>query len=219
MFETGRVGEASKAVEAVLDIDPGNERALRYLIELHEARGDYDTALVYAKRLVATDPSNDEFLYRLAWVHEKADQRADAIVVLRRVIEINPDNGPALNFLGYTYAERGENLEEAEQLVKRALLLHPNDGFFIDSLGWVYFQQGDYSRAVDHLEKAASLSGNDPVISEHLGDAYLKVGRTDAAVRVYRDCEARTDDNAQRTRVQRKLTELESRAGNMLPSL
>jgi Flp pilus assembly protein TadD len=131
---------------------------------------------------------------------------------LRKVLELNPDNSAALNFLGYTYAERGENLDEAESLIKRALVLHPEDGFFIDSLGWVYYQRGDYHAAVVELERAAGLAGNDPVVSEHLGDAYLKVGRTEDAVRVYRDCEARTEDKTQRNRVLEKLLKLDSRA-------
>jgi hypothetical protein len=50
------------------------------------------------------------------------------------------------------------------------------------------------------------------VVSEHLGDAYLKVGRTEDAVRVYRDCEARTEDKTQRNRVLEKLLKLDSRA-------
>jgi Flp pilus assembly protein TadD len=132
--------------------------------------------------------------------------------VLRRVLEINPENGPALNFLGYSLAERGENLEEAEQLIRRALEITPNDGFFVDSLGWVYFQRGDYGAAVRELERAAKLAGSDPVISEHLADAYVKVGRTEDAIRAYRDCEARTEDPEQRQRVLDKMLKLEGRA-------
>jgi Flp pilus assembly protein TadD len=130
------------------------------------------------------------------------------------VLELNPDNGPALNFLGYTLAERGENLDEAEKLIRRALEIHPNDGFFVDSLGWVYYQRGEYPAAVRELERASKLAGSDPVISEHLADAYVKVGRMEDAIRAYRDCEARTEDATQRQRVLDKLIKLEGRAEN-----
>ena len=128
--------------------------------------------------------------------------------MLRRVIALNPDNGAALNYLGYTFAELGENLDEAEALVRKALVLHPNDGFFIDSLGWIFYQRGDYPAAVTELERAASLAGSDPVISEHLADAYRETDRNEEALRIYRDCEARTDDGKQRSRVQRKIKDL-----------
>ena len=36
---------------------------------------------------------------------------------------------------------------------------------------------GRYPQAVQELEKAVSLAPTDPVLNEHLGDAYWKVGR------------------------------------------
>ena len=48
----------------------------------------------------------------------------------------------------------------------------------IDSLGWAYYRLGRYDDAVRELEKAVELKAGDPVINDHLGDAYWKVGRT-----------------------------------------
>ena len=93
---------------------------------------------------------------------------------MRKAIELNPSNAPALNYLGYTYAESGTHLGEAEKLIKRALVIEPEDGFYVDSLGWVYYQKGEYRKAVDELEHAVNLTGDDPTITEHLGDAYGK---------------------------------------------
>jgi Flp pilus assembly protein TadD len=47
----------------------------------------------------------------------------------------------------------------------------------IDSLGWAYFRLGRYDDAVRELEKAIELKPGDPVVNDHLGDAYWKVGR------------------------------------------
>jgi len=44
-------------------------------------------------------------------------------------------------------------------------------------LGWVYFKQGRYQEAVEELEQAIQFL-SDPVIYEHLGDAYLKQENT-----------------------------------------
>ena len=96
---------------------------------------------------------------------------------MRKAIELNPKNAQALNYLGYTYAEAGNHLDEAERLVKRALAIEPEDGFYVDSLGWVYYRKGEYGKAAEQLEKAVNLTGDDPTITEHLGDAYAKLGR------------------------------------------
>jgi len=41
----------------------------------------------------------------------------------------------------------------------------------------VLYRLGDYEEAVQHLERAVELRPLDPIISDHLGDAYWKVGR------------------------------------------
>ena len=113
---------------------------------------------------------------------------------MSKAIAINPSNAPALNYLGYSYAEEGTHLDEAEKLIKRALVIEPEDGFYVDSLGWVYYQKGEYQKAVDQLERAVNLTGSDPTITEHLGDAYNKVGKERDARHQYEDALKRTQD-------------------------
>jgi tetratricopeptide (TPR) repeat protein len=74
------------------------------------------------------------------------------------------------------YAERGENLDEAVGLISKAIDLEPDNGYFIDSLGWAYYQQGRYPDALRELKRAVAKAKEDPVIFEHLGDAYAKNG-------------------------------------------
>jgi tetratricopeptide (TPR) repeat protein len=82
------------------------------------------------------------------------------------------------------WAERGENLAEAEQLILRALEQDPGNGAYADSLGWVYFQQGRHEEALAELQRAASLlESPDPVVLDHLGDAHEKLGQTAEALR------------------------------------
>ena len=61
---------------------------------------------------------------------------------MQKVIALDPKHANALNYLGYTYADLGRNLDEAERLVKEALKYKPNDGYITDSLGWVYYKKG-----------------------------------------------------------------------------
>ena len=46
---------------------------------------------------------------------------------------------------------------------------------------WVLYRLGDYPAAVGHLERAVELEPGDPVINDHLGDAYWIVGRKNEA--------------------------------------
>ena len=105
---------------------------------------------------------------------------------MKKLIEINPDHANALNFVGYSYAEEGVNLGEAERMIKKALVLSPNKGYILDSLGWVYFKKGMYSEALDVLKEAAALQSNDPAILEHIGDVYEKMGNMPSALDYYR---------------------------------
>src|SRR5262249_31292365 len=83
---------------------------------------------------------------------------------------------------GYMYAERGQNLSEALELIQRALELDPDNGYFIDSLGWVYYQQGRYPEALRELLRATERAKDDPEIFDHLADAYLKNGKIEEAI-------------------------------------
>ena len=92
-------------------------------------------------------------------------------------IDLNPDYAHLLNYLGYSWIDRGENLAEGEELINRAVSLEPNDGYIVDSLGWAYYRTGRMEEAVDALERAVVLRPEDTVINDHLGDAYWMVGR------------------------------------------
>lgn len=126
------------------------------------------------------------FHFRVGVLFDKLNNKPDSIRRMKRVIELNPQDSQALNYLGYTYAEMGINLEEALGYIKRALAIRPDDGFFIDSLGWVYYQMKRYDEAVVQLERAVELIKDDPTVLEHLGDAYLARKESKRAIRMYK---------------------------------
>ena len=115
-------------------------------------------------------------------VLEKQAKFDDAVRAFERVIAIDPKHAEAYNYVGYMYAERGQNLDEAISLIGKALSLEPDNGYFIDSLGWAYYQQGKYPDALRELKRAVDRAKEDPVIFEHLGDAYAKNGLEEDAL-------------------------------------
>ena len=46
---------------------------------------------------------------------------------------------------------------------------------------WAHYMLGRYQQAVVELERAVSLAPTDPVLNDHLGDAYWMVGRKEEA--------------------------------------
>ena len=123
-------------------------------------------------------------------------------------LAIDPDDGRTLNYLGYMWADRGENLDQALELIQRAVALEPNNGAYVDSLGWVYYRLGRYSEARHHLEEAARLMPSDATILEHLGDLYVALEIPDKARETYRRALAIDDDNVEG--LKRKLARLET---------
>ena len=157
--------------------------ALAQLIARGGGRAQAVAVLTDALRL---HPQDEELLYALAALHERNGDTPQALAGMRQVLALNPRNAAALNFIGYTLADRGEQLDEAERLIRQALALQPNSAAYLDSLGWLQFRRGDYGRAAGTLERAAELDPEEPTILEHLGDAYGGISRRGDAAEAYR---------------------------------
>ena len=112
----------------------------------------------------------------------KAELRELAERDLLKAIELNSEAPFVLNYLGYSWLERGVNFQQALNFILSAAEMEPDDAYIIDSLGWAYFMLGDFKKSVDTLEHALRLIPYDPTLNDHLGDAYWKVGRKNEAI-------------------------------------
>ncbi len=129
--------------------------------------------------------SDEATLLNLANIYEKLEQYESAEECVKLLYELKPADPTICNFYGYLLAIMGKDLTRAESLIREALRQDPENGYYLDSLGWVYYQMGDYSRAVLELEKATQRVSDDPVILEHLGDAYRALHHFDKARMAY----------------------------------
>ena len=135
---------------------------------------------------LATQPEQSELLYESALLAEKLGRHEAMEASLRKLIRLKPEHAHAYNALGYSFAERNQRLEEAEQLVVKALQLSPDDPFIIDSMGWVLYRKGDNQGALAHLQRAFSIRP-DPEIAAHLGEVLWALGRRDEAKRIWQE--------------------------------
>ncbi|WBU53178.1 tetratricopeptide repeat protein [Paracoccus sp. SCSIO 75233] len=135
----------------------------------------------YDKAISLIDPADEDALWFPHYARGIALERSGAFdraeADLKRAIEIQPDHPQMLNYLGYSYVDRNENMDEALRLIERAVQLSPNDGYILDSLGWVLYRLGRYEEAVGPQERAVAEMASDPLVNDHLGDIYWMVGR------------------------------------------
>lgn len=172
-----------------------------YVASLRSRAGDFDGALGFLQGLLEASPDDAELLYNIGVIHGEAKRSEEALRWMERALEKQPDHAGALNYIGYSWAESGTNLDQAEQYISRALQIRPDDGYITDSLAWVYYMRARalaergrvrdarplLERAIRELERANELTGGDPVISEHMGDVYLSLGLKERALEKYEE--------------------------------
>jgi tetratricopeptide (TPR) repeat protein len=184
--EQGKTNEAIDYIKGVIEQAPKNPEFMLYLGSFYEELKAFEDAEAILKQGLDIDPNHIRLHFRLGVVYDKWGNKDKSIEQMQTVIRLDPQNANALNYLGYTYADMGENLDEAERLIKEALKYKPDDGYITDSLGWVYYKKGRFREALKYLEKAVDLTKDDPIILEHLGDAYRKLKDPENALKYYR---------------------------------
>jgi tetratricopeptide (TPR) repeat protein len=190
--ETGQLGpQTRKALEvrlAALAAPQNKPLGTSRQIDLYQTIGnmlrgrkEFAEAADYYTKAIALigKPSKENWdqFYSRAVCYERMNQWAKAEPDFKTALDLSPDEPLILNYLGYSWVDRNEHIDQALALIKKAVSLKPDDGYYIDSLGWAYFRLGRYDEAVEQLERAVELKAEDPTINDHLGDAYWRAGR------------------------------------------
>ncbi len=196
--DQGKMDRAISVIQDALAHKQDNADYYLYLGSFYEESERYDEALKVLQEGIRHDDQNARLHFRLGVVHDKMGNKQESISAMKEVLRLTPNDAEALNYLGYTYADLGINLDEAETLIQTALKIKPGDGYITDSLGWVYFKRGQYNQALIWLNKAVQLIPEDPVILEHLGDVYRQMDSKKKALGYYeRSLEKKEKDRHQ----------------------
>ena len=177
-----RSEDAIRILKAVIHDDPKDVEAIMALGNIERGRkkfadcvGTYGSAI---DQLTGTENNTWVYYYFRGICEERSKQWDKAEADMKKALALKPEQPHVLNYLGYSWIDRGMNLDAAMTMIKRAVEQRPDDGYIVDSLGWAYYRIGNYQEAVKHLERAIDLKPEDPTINDHLGDAYWRVGRT-----------------------------------------
>ncbi len=202
---------SAEYLDRAITLDPANSKPHFFKGLIDSQRDRYGSAERHFRKAIELQEENDTYYFYLATVLEKQSRLDDTIDALKKSIKYNPKSARAYNFLGYLYADNNMNLDESIDLIKKALEYEPSNGAYLDSLGWAYFRQSRFDLALKNLleaEKELSRENSpDPVVYDHIGDTYLKMGKIQQAVEYWNRSLKIKKDPA----VEKKLEEAKSR--------
>lgn len=184
--ETDRSTESIDLLEKVISAEQTRQPPFYSLLAaIYRRQNLTDKAIETLAAAVSFYPENEKLLYEYAILHEKKGNHPQAMDLMKKLLSLNINHADALNFIGYSWADKNIKLDEAYEYIRKALELKPQSGYIQDSLGWVYYRMGAFEKARDTLLKAVELEPEDPYIYEHLGDVYRALDDTKEALQYY----------------------------------
>jgi tetratricopeptide (TPR) repeat protein len=177
----GRTDDAIARLKALAAARPTRSEPLVEVGDVLRSHQRFSEAAAAYDAAIARTPHPQSEDWRLFYSRGVAEERTGnwpgAEADLKRALALQPDQPLVLNYLGYSWIDKGQNLNDALGMIRHAVDLSPNDGYIVDSLGWAYFRLRDFDHATQYLERAIELLPEDPTINDHLGDAYWRDGR------------------------------------------
>jgi tetratricopeptide (TPR) repeat protein len=138
-------------------------------------------AFTHALQVVPDDP---DLLYGRGLAYAEINKIDQAVADFRHLLQIKPDDIDASNALGFTLADAGKDLPEAEKLIEAARAAKPDDPSIADSWGWLQYRLGHLDQAAQVL-RSAWQSGKDADVGVHLGEVLWKQGQHEQAQQIF----------------------------------
>jgi tetratricopeptide (TPR) repeat protein len=176
-----RPEEGVPLLERLLDTYEGFESEYLTLAAGYSMMGETERAHAVLDSVESAFGLSEALLRARGAAYLNEERYGRAVDVYERLLELEPDSVVALNFIAYTLADEGQDLERAVEYAERAVSLDADNPLVRDTLGWTYFRLGRLGDARKELETALELGADDPVVLDHLGDVFLEMGdRTEA---------------------------------------
>lgn len=170
--QSGGYGEAIRLLEDAHLKWPQDTEIAYFLALGYDDIHKTKKSLEMLKVIVEKNPSNMDARMQYAVISEREGDIKVAEENFRAILKKNPNDDVVLNYLGYSLADRGMKLDEAEKFILMANEYSPSNAAYMDSLGWLYFKRGKLKEALKEIRAAIELSKNDSVMWEHLGAIY-----------------------------------------------
>ena len=123
----------------------------------------HDEAAEVAASGIEKFPDHAELNFTRAVTFENLDQFDKMVIHLQRAITADPEHADAMNYLGYSYAERGINLNKALEM--EPWNVEPNA-----ALGLLFYSEKLYKRAETYFRKALSIEPDHALSKKHMAE-------------------------------------------------
>lgn len=137
---------------------------------------DYNNAIIYLKKYLATDPNNIEIIGTLADCYSHLKNYKEAEKYYLQALKLEPEQPTLNNNYAYMLTNKKERLHDALRFSEIALKQEPDNGAYLDTYAWVHFKMGNYEKAKEYLEKALLSGFENSELYEHLYEVNLKLG-------------------------------------------
>ena len=181
-------GKEKEALASVRNLQrhARNETLLLLEVRLLARLKAVDEALARARQAVEIVPESSELAFTLGSLLDSLGKRDEAMKVMQGIIASHPEHYQALNYVGYSLAVQGKDLEHALELLQRADRLAPDQFFIVDSLAWALFRLGRTEEALQNIRRAVALVPSpEAEILEHYGDIAAAAGQKEEARKAY----------------------------------
>ena len=186
LADAGKEKEALASVRNLQQRHARNETLLLREVRLLARLKAMDEALARARQAVEIVPESSELAFTLGSLLDSLGKRDEAMKVMQGIIASHPEHYQALNYVGYSLAVQGKDLEHALELLQRADRLAPDQFFIVDSLAWALFRLGRTEEALQNIRRAVALVPSPEVeILEHYGDIAAAAGQKEEARKAY----------------------------------
>jgi predicted Zn-dependent protease len=204
----GDPGAAVKLAQDAIGSAPSAPEDVLALADVYEDAGRAAEAVDMVRPLAEKSPQDETLAFRLASLREAAGQYAEAEAIFRQMIARDPLNAPALNYLGYMLADRGQKLPEALALIERALKVDPDNPSYLDSQAWALFKLKRAAEAEPLLARAALALRANSVIQAHHAEVLAALGRRDDAAAAWQRALDGDGEDIDRADIEKRLRAL-----------
>ncbi len=158
-----------------------NNKFIFDIANFYKSSKKYKKAIKYYS-LIIDELINDnevkaDLLYRRGGSYERLKDFENADKDLLQSLLINPNDAYVLNYLAYSWLERGFKINRAIEMLETAYEQENDDPYIIDSIGWAYYLVNDFIKAEMFLKRAIQLMPDDPIVNDHYGDILWKLDR------------------------------------------
>ncbi len=205
----GKIKQAVDVIEDAIKQKDDVPQFYAFFASLLDDSKQYDKAISMLETATKKFADNAQLEFFLGSMYDRKGKADKTIEAMRKVLTIDENHIQAMNYLAYTFAEKGINLDEAKGLAQKALGLSPDDGYILDTMGWVLFRQGQTEDAIKYLEAAHKNVSNESIIAEHLGDAYYRFELLDKARTMYTKAVLNAEDEERAREIKTKISTID----------